>query len=212
MKQRDYYLVTDKSIIEVKMFVLSFVEGTLKQDIHDIINSSIDIHNLQKRIMKRKDIALYIFTCIKKQIDIAETFIEMEEYLIYMNLLLDSCFKPVLSYKYNLFQYILTKGAFTIDTYCILRHLISWNKKQLPNFLEYMKNRLYINEEQFHLLATTIYCMEQNYKLAYKHLSYIEFDYSLEMYRHSLQCYSPYKYYKIIEHKTKGVLLPQFSK
>ena len=208
MKQQNYSSITDKSIMEVKMYVLQLVSGKLEQDIHDIINSSIDTTKLQKRIMKRKDIALYIFICIKKQIDAAKSFIEIEEHLIYLNILLDSCFKPVMNYKYNLFQYILI----TVETYCILRHLIKWNKKQLPDFLEYMKNSIGIIEEQFHLLATTIYCIEQNYKLAYVHLTYIEFDYSLEKYRHSLQWYSPYKYYKIIEHRNKGSLLPLFNK
>lgn len=212
MKQLNYELATNKSIMETKLYLLSLAKGRLQQDIHDIVNGSIDNQTLQKNLSKRKDIILFIFSSIKKTLDEVTQLEDFEEHLVYMNILIDPHFKPMLLYKYNLFQNIIKIRSFTGDTYCILRHLIQWGKKQLPDFIQYISDRLHIEEEQYHALATSIYCIEGQYKLAYKHLSFIEFDYRLEPYRQRLYHYSIYKYYKVIERHTKKVSMPVFGK
>lgn len=212
MKQANYEQATNKSIMETKLYLLSLAKGPLQQEIHDIVNTSIDNQTLQRKLSKRKDITLFIFSKIKKALDKATQLEEFEEHLVYMNILINRHFKPMLLYKYNLFQDIIKVSSFTSDTYCILRHLIQWKKKQLPDFIQYISDRLHIEEEPYHAFATSIYCIEGQYKLAYKHLTFIELDYRLEPYRQRLYHYSIYKYYKVIERHTKKVAIPIFSK
>lgn len=212
MKQLQYQVVTDKSIMETKVYLLALAKGPLQQDIYDIINASIDNLALQRKLTKRKDIMLFIFNSIKKTLDKATQLEDFEQHLVYLNILLDPHFKPMLQYKYNLFQTIIKNNNFTPDTYCILRHLIQWNKKQIPDFIKYVVARLPIGEQQYHTLATAIHCIEGQYKQAYQHLTIIEFDYCLEPYRQGLYHYSVYKYYKLIERRRKKAAILVFGK
>lgn len=202
MKKQSYQDITDKSIIDIKIYTLAIAPLRYKQEIDDIVNTSIDEYSLKKKLNQRKDIALAIFSNIKKCLDEAKTLTELEEHIIYMNILLDAYFKPVISYKYNLFQYLVKKQYFTIDTYCILRHLIVFNKTIVPEFISYMAKQTHVSLQRYHYLAIAIYCIEQDYKRAYEHVSYVIFDDELEVYRQGLYNYSPYKYYRYIEKQT----------
>ena len=206
---KSYECITDKSIIEVKVYLLMNAKGLFKQEIHDIINSSIDIKQIRNNISKRKDIELYLFTRIKKLLDASESLTELEEHLVFMNILLNNSFKPMICYKYNLFNYITDSRGFTIDNYCILRHLIKFDYKQLSQFIKYMCQRFNVNDE--HYLSSNILLLEKQYKLAYKHLVYIQFDDGLEKYKNSLYYYSPRKFEKYINNKEVDNLIPMLN-
>ena len=124
MKKQSYQKVIDKDIIEVKQYLLDISEGYWMQDIHDLINISMDVKIIRKKLMRRKDLELAVFSKIKKLIDQAQGLNEMENHLIMMNLLLDKHYSPMLTYKYKLLNYIIENGGFSIETYCLLRHLI----------------------------------------------------------------------------------------
>ena len=47
MKLRNYEQVTDKSIVEVKRYLLDHSQGCYQQDIYDIMNASIDIDKIR---------------------------------------------------------------------------------------------------------------------------------------------------------------------
>ena len=101
MKVRSYEQVIDKSIMEVKMYLLMHSQGYYQQDIHDIMNSAIDIYQLKRKLNKRQDIQLWLFSEIKKSIDCSESYDEIEQHRIMMNLLIHRYYKPLLEYKYN---------------------------------------------------------------------------------------------------------------
>lgn len=199
MKVRSYEQVIDKSIMEVKMYLLMHSQGYYQQDIHDIMNSAIDIYQLKRKLNKRQDIQLWLFSEIKKSIDRSESYDEIEQHLIMMNLLINRYYKPLLEYKYNLFYYILQRQDLTIDIYCLLRHLIQFKPSQLNEFIKSMTVLKQISEYEYHHISSEILLLEKQYKQAYLHLPYIQFDESLSRFQKALYNYSPYKYEKLMK-------------
>ena len=61
MKTQSYEKVIDKDIVDVKRYLLDISESYWMQDIHDIVNKSMDIKIIKKKINKRKDLQLVIF-------------------------------------------------------------------------------------------------------------------------------------------------------
>lgn len=194
---KSYECVVEKSIVEVKEYLLKMATGRFEQDIYDIINCSIDNRQLKQNIQKRKDVELDIFLKIKKMLDNSTTLDVVEKHLIFINILLDDEYKPLIKYKYNLFNYIIDRQGFTIENYCILRHLIKFNSKQLPQFIIYMCNRLNLNDHNY--ITSNILLLEKEYKLAYKYLAHIELDDNLKKYQPGLYNYSPRKFNKYIK-------------
>lgn len=196
MDIKSYETITDKDIIEVKKYILEISESYWSQDLHDIINHSIDINMLKKKINKRKDLQLVIFSKIKKLVDNSISLNEMENHLIYMNILLDVHYRPLLIYKYNLLNHIVNNGGFSIETYCLLRHLIKFNNKVIESFVETLANRLNLSMERYHYLASYILLLEKNYKKSYWHLEYIIIDQEIERFLPALYNFSPRLYNK----------------
>ena len=199
MDIKSYETITDKDIIEVKKYILEISESYWLQDLHDIINHSIDINMLKKKINKRKDLQLVIFSKIKKLVDNSISLNEMENHLIYMNILLDVHYRPLLVYKYNLLNHIVNNGGFSIETYCLLRHLIKFNNKVIESFVETLANRLNLSMERYHYLASYILLLEKNYKKSYWHLEYIVIDQEIERFLPALYNFSPRLYNKFLK-------------
>ena len=86
MKTQSYEKVIDKDIVDVKRYLLDISESYWMQDIHDIVNKSMDIKIIKKKINKRKDLQLVIFSKIKKLIDKSVSLSEMENHLVFMNI------------------------------------------------------------------------------------------------------------------------------
>ena len=176
MKIKSYEKVIDKDIIAVKSYLLKIGESYWKQDLDDVINSSIDMRIIRNKINKRKDLQLLIFSKIKRLIDDSVDFDEMEDHLIFMNILLNAHYQPLLTYKYNLLNYIIDKGGFSVETYCLIRHLVNFNEKIIESLIDALANRLNLDFERYHYLASYILLLEKEYKKAYLHLEYITID------------------------------------
>lgn len=190
MKVQSYQNIVDRDIVDVKHYLLQISEGYWLQDIHDIINSSFEIKNIKKKINKRKDLQLIIFSKIKKLIDDSTCFDEIEYHLVFMNILLDKYYQPLLVYKYKLLNYIIEKAGFCITTYCLIRHLIKYDEKILESFIETLSSRLNLSIERYHYLASYILLLEECYKKAYLHLKYVTMDDYLKSFIPELRNYS----------------------
>lgn len=196
MKIQSYEKATDKDIIDVKKYLLKISESYWQQDIHDIINSSMDIKIIRKKINQRKDLQLVVFCKIKKLLDASVSLSEMEEHLVFMNILLDLQYRPVLKYKYNLLNHIIDNGGLYVETYCLIRHLVKFNEKLIEPLLEALAKRLNLNFERYHYLACFILLLEKSYKRAYLHLGYITIDQNIEHFLPALYNFSPRLYLK----------------
>ena len=110
----------------------------------------------------------------------------MENHLVMMNLLIDQYFKPLLEYKYNLFYYILERKELSIDIYCLLRHLIQLKVSKLEEFIKSVTSLKYLTEYEYHHISSEILLLEKQYKQAYNHLPYIEYDESIQRFEKAL--------------------------
>ena len=201
MKIKSYEKVIDKDIIAVKSYLLKIGESYWKQDLDDVINSSIDMRIIRNKINKRKDLQLLIFSKIKRLIDDSVDFDEMEDHLIFMNILLNAHYQPLLTYKYNLLNYIIDKGGFSVETYCLIRHLVNFNEKIIESLIDALANRLNLDFERYHYLVSYILLLEKEYKKAYLHLEYITIDHSFERFLPALYNFSPRLYLRYSKKK-----------
>ncbi|MBS7217149.1 MAG: hypothetical protein KH032_07855 [[Clostridium] spiroforme] len=190
MKVRSYQSVVEKNIVDVKRYLLQISEGYWLQDIHDIVNSSFEIKSIKKKINKKKNLQLIVFRKIKKLVDDSTCFDEIEYHLVFMNILLDKYYQPLLVYKYKLLNYIIENAGFCITTYCLIRHLIKYDKKILESFIETLSSRLNLSVERYHYLASYILLLEGCYKKAYLHLEYVTMDEYLKSFIPELRNYS----------------------
>ncbi|WP_285959814.1 hypothetical protein [Thomasclavelia spiroformis] len=190
MKVRSYQSVVEKNIVDVKRYLLQISEGYWLQDIHDIVNSSFEIKSIKKKINKKKNLQLFVFSKIKKLVDDSTCFDEIEYHLVFMNILLDKYYQPLLVYKYKLLNYIIENAGFCITTYCLIRHLIKYDEKILESFIETLSSRLNLSVERYHYLASYILLLEGCYKKAYLHLEYVTMDEYLKSFIPELRNYS----------------------
>ena len=190
MKVRSYQSVVEKNIVDVKRYLLQISEGYWLQDIHDIVNSSFEIKSIKKKINKKKDLQLIVFSKIKKLVDDSTCFDEIEHHLVFMNILLDKYYQPLLVYKYKLLNYIIENAGFCITTYCLIIHLIKYDEKILESFIETLSSRLNLSVERYHYLASYILLLEGCYKKAYLHLEYVTMDEYLKSFIPELRNYS----------------------
>ena len=190
MKVRSYQSVVEKNIVDVKRYLLQISEGYWLQDIHDIVNSSFEIKSIKKKINKKKNLQLIVFSKIKKLVDDSTCFDEIEYHLVFMNILLDKYYQPLLVYKYKLLNYIIENAGFCITTYCLIRHLIKYDEKILESFIETLSSRSNLSVERYHYLASYILLLEGCYKKAYLHLEYVTMDEYLKSFIPELRNYS----------------------
>ena len=190
MKVLSYQNVDKKNIVDVKRYLLQISEGYWLQDIHDIVNSSFEIKSIKKKINKKKNLQLIVFSKIKKLVDDSTCFDEIEYHLVFMNILLDKYYQPLLVYKYKLLNYIIENAGFCITTYCLIRHLIKYDEKILESFIETLSSRLNLSVERYHYLASYILLLEGCYKKAYLHLEYVTMDEYLKSFIPELRNYS----------------------
>ena len=194
MVVKSYEQMTDVSIMEVKTYLLIHSTGIYQQDIYDLMNTCIDVFQLKRKLNKRKDIQLCLFSNIKRYIDFFLSYNEIEYHLVMMNLLVE--------YKYNLFYYILDHSDFNIEIYCLVRHLLTFKMNQLNQVILGMTHYKMMSDEQMHYQASLILLLEKQYKQAYFHLPFVTLDEAFKRFEKSLYNYSPYRY-EMLYHKDK---------
>ena len=95
---QSYWQVVDRDIIDVKRYLLTVCEDI--DEVHDLVNQSMDIYILKKKIAINKELEILVFTRIKRLIDRAVSLQEMEYDLVMMNLLIEQHFYTFIIYKY----------------------------------------------------------------------------------------------------------------
>lgn len=194
MKTRSLDEVYNIDIMELKTYLLIHSEGCYQQDIHDLMNKSLDQEQLQKKLNKNKAIQMWLFTKIKHNIDNSKSYNEMEYHLIMMNLLINKYYQPLIEYKYKLVYYILDRTEFNLEIYCLIRHLLSFKMKELDNIIKGITTYKRLTSYQSHYYASLILLLEQQYKQAYNHLPYISLDESFDRFKKQLYNYSLRRY------------------
>lgn len=157
--RKDYNTVVDISLVEEKHYLLNLcltkrIQYSLYQcfsikQINKIINQS----QINNTLYKQALIMLYQ----------SKDFEALEKQLIFMNKYFDN--QDYKDLKKDLFQKISQKNI-TIQEYCVLRHLISFEKISFEYFIE----KLHFNYGVSHLECAKICLIENHSHLAYKYL------------------------------------------
>ena len=135
---------------------------------------------------------------------------EMEEHLVMMNLLIDRYYQPLLQYKYNLLYYIIDRQDLSLEIYCLLRHLIQFKYGKLEEFIKGITVYKNISEYEYHHIASEIFLLEKQYRRAYQHLPYVEYDQSLQRFENALYNYSPRQFFQLLNIDHQQVQLLSF--
>lgn len=196
MKVKSYESVIDKDIIEIKKYLLTMGHDDFQEVINDLVNNSFEIKSLKRKVNKRKDLQRFIFSRIKKNIDESLSFDQIEYHLVFMNILLNKDYQPMLVYKYKLLSYIINEVGFCITTYCLIRHLIKYDVSKIEMLVDNFSVKLNLSIHRYHYLASYILLLEKCYKKAYTHLEHVSIDSYLECFVPELYHYSPRLYRK----------------
>lgn len=159
----------------------SLVEELLKEskieDYQDVLNNALSLEQLQLNIKDHMKIQRYLFEKLKKCADLATDYLELERYIIYMNVLIDHRYPPLIKYKQSLFEYILAcrEDYFTSDEYCVIRHLIPFKEENINTILEIGWQGLSKNNILYQIFTCEIYLIEGQYSKARQYLEEIGF-------------------------------------
>lgn len=212
MKYKRYESAIDKSIIELKKYLIGNLTEKQMMAYAKILNKSYSNGDLKYLINSDKEIQLAIFSMVKCRITAAGNLSELEEELIYLNLLIDNNFKVALEYKYRLFNSLIKTGILDERVMMVVRHLVNYRVAIIDDLVDYLAKRLGLNERQSELIKVKVYIIEGEYKKAFRSIKINDID-SFGEYSSLLKNYSPGKYQRKVKkcHQYKNKLL-KFSR
>lgn len=212
MKYKRYESAIDKSIIELKKYLIGNLTEKQMMAYAKILNKSYSNGDLKYLINSDKEIQLAIFSMVKCRINAAGNLSELEEELIYLNLLIDNNFKVALEYKYRLFNSLIKTGILDERVMMVVRHLVNYRVAIIDDLVDYLAKRLGLNESTSELIKVKVYIIEAEYKKAFRSIKINDID-SFGEYSSLLKNYSPGKYQRKVKkcHQYKNKLL-KFSR
>ena len=83
----------------------------------------------------------------------------------------------------------------------MLRHLIRLKLSKLDEFIKSVTALSQFSEYEYHHISSEILLLEKQYKQAYKHLPYIDYDESIQRFEKVLYNYSPYQFEKLLNQR-----------
>lgn len=198
MKYKRYESAIDKSIIELKKYLIGNLTEKQMMAYAKILNKSYSNGDLKYLINSDKEIQLAIFSMVKCRINAAGNLSELEEELIYLNLLIDNNFKVALEYKYRLFNSLIKTGILDERVMMVVRHLVNYRVAIIDDLVDYLAKRLGLNERQSELIKVKVYIIEGEYKKAFRSIKTNDID-SFGEYSSLLKNYSPGKYQRKVK-------------
>lgn len=163
------------------------------------IGYSASLEELQYKIRSNYHFSAKVFYYCAKTIDHADDLIQVEEILVFMNLVLGNTNKQYELYKDRLYHKIMKNivDYLTSDEYLVLRHLRRFTKKNRRQYLNAISCKLrgmMTIQQQFFL---EIYLIEEDYLMAWEliskgvHTPLLAY-YSFELYENNPKYYQKY--------------------
>ncbi len=208
MECKRYESAIDKSIIELKKYLINNLTEKQMMAYAKILNRSYSNGDLKYLINADKGIQLAIFSMIKCRINAAGNLSELEEELIYLNLLIDKNFKVALEYKYRLFNSLIKTGTLDERVMMIIRHLVNYRISIIDDLVDYLAKRQSLSSRQSEVIKVKVYIIEGEFKKAFSAITINDID-GFGEYSKLLSDYSPRKYQRRIKkcHQYKNKLL-----
>lgn len=191
MKRLDYKTSRKIEFKKFQMYLIELLKGCENKKIIEIIYLSESLEQLQLNVQDCKPASDYFYRKLKKYADQSDNYIELEKYVIYMDILLGNDYEPLKMYKRNLLKLILqhVEDYFTSDEYCVIRHLIDFDKWNLEDIIALGEEGIQKNSYLNQYFTCEIYLIEGKYKQATKILNVIKMEGILLDYQEDLERY-----------------------
>ncbi len=200
---KNYQSAIDKSIIEVKTYLLNNLSKQQLNNYAYLIHSSYSVKDLRRNINRNAKVQLAIFSLIKCRLNAATRYDELEEELVYLNLLIERNFKPALDYKFSLTSTLINNFRFDENLVMIIRHLVKYRISIVDELVEYFGKRQGISVYEAEKIRIKVYLAEGEYLKAYKAVDRVRID-SLGTWSDRLQKISPLRYNLILKRQCKN--------
>lgn len=208
MKRKNYNESRNISFEELKDVVFRIMKDSSYLEYYDVLNNSESYEQLILNVQDSTRVHQYLFKQLKYLADCAKDYLELEKYVVYMDLLIDPRYPPLIKYKNNLLAYIFKcrEDYFTSDEYCVIRHLIPFKRENLDEIIMMGWEGLYSDNILYKIFTCEIYLIEGQYSKAKKYIEEIGFVSLL------LDYYDEYNAKLEINNKTifNSVLKPSF--
>lgn len=177
MKRLDYKTSRMVDFNQLYTFLNTFIMTCQNDRVKTLFYMSESMEQLQINIQDNKQACEFFFRKLKCCADQADHYIELEKFVIYMNLLLGTAYPPFNQYKKNLFNVILNhiQDYFTSDEYCVIRHLIPFHHYSLESIIRLGQSFTEKNNAVNQYFACEIYLIEGQYKQALNLMDISEF-------------------------------------
>ena len=200
---KNYQSANDKSIIEVKTYLLNNLSVDQLNNYASLINRSYSVKDLKNNINKNQKIQLAIFSMIKCRLNATGRFDELEEELVYLNLLIDHNFKPCLDYKFALTSKLINAFEFDENLVMIIRHLVKYKISIIDELVEYFGKRQNMNMLEIERIKIKVFLIEGEPSRALKAVSRTNIA-GLGIWSKILQESSPLRYNMIMKKQQKN--------
>lgn len=182
MKRLDYTQSKEVDFKALYAFLQEFVSTCQNKKVRTLFYMSESLEQLQLNIQDNKVMSDYFFKKLKYGADQADHYIELERFVVYMNVLLGDHYEPLKLYKSKLLTLILDhiQDYFTSDEYCVIRHLVSFD---IDKIIELGTKSLYNQGNDKKYFICEIYLLEQCYDKASLLLPSLKMEGVLEDYK-----------------------------
>lgn len=195
MEHKRYEHATDKTIIELKKYLIANLSAKQATSYAKLINKSYSNGDLKSNINGNKEVQLAIFSMIKCRVNAAANLRELEEELIYLNLLINHNFKPGLEYKYHLFNSLVKTGQTDERMVMVIRHLIRYRVEIIGELIDYLGEQAKLEERTQEAIKIKVFVIEGELNRAVQACSLNRID-GLGKYSHVLNEMVPWKYHR----------------
>lgn len=168
MKRLDYKTSRMVDFHQLYAFLNTFIATCQNERIKTLFYVSESMEQLQLNIQDNVQACEFFFRKLKRCADQADHYIELEKYVIYMDLLLGLHYAPFNQYKKNLLNVIIRHidHYFTSDEYCVIRHLIPFQQYTIEEIVALCQAHIDQNNEANRYFTCEIYLIEGQYKQA----------------------------------------------
>ena len=193
MRYKSYEKAYEIDVWHLKMFLIKIASEYQMPGLEKVILLSKDLEEIQYWVRKSEYYQKKIFICLKKRMDQETEPEKMEEWLVYMRLLLDWDNPLYKTYRQNLMEALslMCDPYFTSDIYCLMRHLVKSGKIHRNHLIK--KYEMIDDMTQRYFLCE-IYLIEENYQMAYTYLKTCRYEGVLQAYDFELKTYDFLKY------------------
>lgn len=172
MKKKSFSEMYDYDICELKNMLYEVARHYQDEALCLALLYSVSLDEIQTKIRAKERFRREIFYYGKHCIDQAEHLGQTEKILVWMNLVLGRRYRLYETYKNELYKTIMANVTdyLTTDEYCVIRHLLKFNRFTRRHFLNQIRAMLDGIEDVQDVFDLEIYLLECDYQKAWDYI------------------------------------------